>query len=218
MIRSTARTALVVALALAGLLHTATPARAANTLVLPRAGQVGLGIQVQGATLLTGGELGKEFGAGPGLTVKLRYRMRFERAIGLTFDAQQLDSRDPSAGAGAFDSIKAVRGQRQVLRDRLKLVSAGFELYQMFDTDEKTTKMLSAGLGLAQVSAHLTDGETQFPLAGDALFVSLGAGVERFVFKSWAWDLSTRYQMLFHDGKVNHDLQLQLGMIFYAAY
>ena len=217
MIRSTARTALVVALALAGLLQTAAPARAANTLVLPRSGQVGLGIQVQGATLLTGGELGKEFGAGPGLTVKLRYRMRFERAIGLTFDAQQLDSRHPSAAAGAFDAIVPVSGEPQVLRDRLKLVSAGFELYQMFDTDE-TTKMLSAGLGLAQVSAHLTDGETQFPLAGDALFVSLGAGVERFVFKSWAWDLSTRYQMLFHDGKVNHDLQLQLGMIFYAAY
>jgi hypothetical protein len=213
--RSTARAALVAALALASLGGVARSALAVNTIVLPRAGQVGIGIQAQGGTLLTGGGLGHEFGAGPGLSVRVRYRMRYERAIGLTFDTQRLKARDPSGEAGAFDSLLDAPA---VVRDKLKLVNAGIEFYQMFNTRERTVKMISAGVGLVQVSAHLTNGETQFPLAGDGLYVSLGAGVERFFFKSWAWDMGTRYMSILHDGKMNHDLQLQFGMIFYAAY
>ena len=78
--------------------------------------------------------------------------------------------------------------------------------------------MLSAGAGLAQVSARLSNGETQFPIAGAGVFLSLGGGVERFAWRSLAWDLSTRYMAIFHDKKLNHGIQLQLGFIFYAAY
>jgi len=191
------------------------PAHAASTIVLPRAGQVGVGISGSFATLLPSGSLGEEFGSGPGLSVRLRYRMRYERAIGLTFDAQQLDSRNPSGAAGAFDSLTDAPA---VLRDRLKMVTAGFEFYQMFDTRERTVKMLSAGAGLAQISAHLTDGETQYPIDGDGLYLSAGAGFERFFFRSWAWDLSTHYMAVFQGQKINHDIQVQLGLIFYAAY
>ena len=193
----------------------AAPARADNTVTPPRSGQVGLGISGSYGTFLSTGELGNEFGSGPGLSVRLRYRMRFERAIGLTFDAQQLDSRNPSGAAGAFDSLTDAPA---VLRDRLKMVTAGFEFYQMFDTRERTVKMLSAGAGLAQISAHLTDGETQYPIDGDGLYLSAGAGFERFFFRSWAWDLSTHYMAVFQGQKINHDIQVQLGLIFYAAY
>ena len=193
-------------------------AHAASSIVLPRAGQVGLGLQVQGGTLLQGGGLGEEFGVGPGMAVRLRYRMRFERAIGLSFDVQRLKSREASAREGAFDSLQAVPGTPQILRERLKLVTAGIEFYQLFDTRDRTVKMLSAGAGLAQVSAKLSDGETQFPLAGDGVYLSIGAGLERFVYRSVAWDLSTRYMTILHDKKVNHDIQLSLGFIFYAAY
>ena len=78
--------------------------------------------------------------------------------------------------------------------------------------------MLSVGAGLAQMSAHLTDGETQYPIAGDGIYLSAGAGLERFFFRSWAWDLSTKYIAVFHDGNLNNDIQLQLGLMFYAAY
>ncbi len=193
----------------------AAPAAADNTIILPRAGQVGIGIQVQGGSLLSSGDLGTEFGSGPGLTVKVRYRMRFERAFGLTFESQRLSARTNSGRAGAFDSLTDAPA---VLRDRLKFNTAGIEFYQMFDTRERTTKMLSAGAGLVQMSAHLTNGETQFPIAGDGVYLSTGAGLERFMFKSWAWDLSTRYMAIFHDGKMNHDVQLQVGLMFYAAY
>jgi hypothetical protein len=194
-------------------------ARAANTIVLPRAGQIGVGIQAQGGTLLSTGALGKEFGAGAGLAVHVRYRMRFERAMGLTLDLQNLKSRKPSGGpGGAFDSTTAPTDPPGLLRDRVKLATAGVEFYQMFDTRERTVKMLSAGAGLVQLSAHLNNGETAFPLAGDGVFVSAGGGLERFFFHSWAWDLGARYMAIFHDGKLNHDIQLQTGLIFYAAY
>jgi hypothetical protein len=193
-------------------------AQAAGSIVLPRAGQVGLGVQAQGGTLLQSGGLGQEFGAGPGMAVRLRYRMRFERAIGLSFDVQRLKSREASARAGAFDSLGSVRGTSQLLRERLKMVTAGIEFYQLFDTRDRTVKMLSAGAGLAQISARLSDGETQFPIAGDGLYLSLGAGIERFVYRSLCWDLSTRYMTILHDKKVNHDIQLSVGFMFYAAY
>ncbi len=201
--------AFVLSVGSAGVVH------AAGNIVLPRSGQVGLGIQAEGGTMLSSGDLGTEFGSGGGLLVRVRYRMRFERAIGLTFDAQRLSARDPSGRAGAFDSLTDAPA---TLRDRLKLVTAGIEFYQLFDTRERTTKYVSAGAGLAQMSAHLTSGETQFPIAGDGVFISAGAGLERFVFRSMAWDLGARYMAIFHDGQLNHDLQLQAGLIFYAAY
>ena len=202
-------------LTLAALAVHAASAGAASSIVLPRNGQVGVGVSGSFGTFLPAGELGNEFGSGPGLSVRLRYRMRFERAIGVTFDAERMNSRDPSGASGAFDSLTDAPA---VLRDRMKMVTAGFEFYQLFDTRERTVKYLSAGAGLAQISAHLTDGETQYPIAGDALFVSFGAGFERFYYRSGAWDMNFKYKPVFQDGKVNHDLQVQLGLMFYAAY
>ena len=209
------RLARAVLLTFVSLATMAPPAGAASSIVLPRSGQVGIGISGAYGTFLPTGELGQEFGTGPGLSVRVRYRLRFERAIGLTFDAERMNSRDLDNEPGAFDTLQDFP---DVKRDRMKMVTAGFEFYQLFDTRERTVKYLSAGVGLAQISAHLTDGDTQYPIAGDALFVSVGAGFERFFFRSWAWDANFKYKPVLHDGKVNHDLQVQLGLIFYAAY
>lgn len=207
---------LAVLMLLLVLVATATPSQAASTVVLPRAGQVGIGVAGTGGTLLAVGGLGSEFGAGGGLAVRLRYRMRFDRAFGLTFESQKLGARDATGGSSdAFDST----GEPAVPRDRLQATTAGIEFYQLFDTRERTVKMVSAGLGLGQLSADLQDGGTQVPRnTADALYVSLGAGLERFAFRSVAWELGTTYRMLLHDGKVNHGLQAHLGFVFYAAY
>lgn len=197
---------------------TSRSAHAASTLILPRAGQVGLGLQGEGGAMLSTGNLGKEFGAGGGLAVRVRYRMRFERAVGLTFDSHQLSARDADKFAFQNTAFDSLEDAATVNRDRLKIVTAGVEFYQMFDTRTRSTKYVSAGAGLAQVSAHLSNGETQYPIAGDGVFISAGAGIERFVFRSVAWDLSARYMAIFHDGKMNNDLGLQAGFIFYAAY
>ena len=191
----------------------ASSAMAANTIILPRAGQVGIGIQGQYGTMLKQGDFGKEFGSGPGLAIRLRYRMRYERAFALSFESHLLDAREPGRAQTAFTAL-----QDSARRDRLSMNLAGIEFYQMFDTRTRTVKMLSAGAGLAQISARLDNGETQFPDRGDGVYVSIGAGVERYFFRSWAWDLSTRYHAIFHDGTINHDIQGSLGIIFYAAY
>ena len=139
------------------------------------------------------------------------------------YHGQTWSAAEPARALGVNESttrryLDLLTDAPATLRDRLKLVTAGVEFYQLFDTRERTTKYVSAGAGLAQMSAHLTSGETQFPIAGDGVFISAGAGLERFVFRSMAWDLGARYMAIFHDGQLNHDLQLQAGLIFYAAY
>lgn len=205
-----------VALALTAALVAAPSVCDAATIVLPRAGQVGFAFSGQAGTLLRSGDFGQEFGGGGGLAVRLRYRMRFERAMGLTFDMQRLGARDASGEAGAFD---ALTDAPVVTREQLRLNNAGLEFYQMFDTRTRTTRYLSAGFGLSQINAKLSNGETQYPRnSADALYLSAGAGIERFFWRSWAYDVGVRYQALLHDGGLNHGLQANAGFVFYAAY
>lgn len=196
----------IVGLLLVGTLAGARPAAAEGSpaIVLPRPGQVGIGIQGEVGTLLKTGDLGDTFGAGPGLCVRLRYRMRFERAFGLSFESQTFTVRNRQPDDSTFAS------------KQLTLTTSGVELYQLFGTDTRTTRMLSLGVGLAQTNVKLNDGEIMYP--GDGLYASLGAGVERFFYRSWAYDLSMRYMTVFHNGGTNHDFQASVGLIFYASY
>jgi hypothetical protein len=200
MIRRTASLAVVagiVGLCLAGAAH-------ADSVVLPRPGQVGISAQGGYGTLFESGVFGQDFGSGATFAIRLRYRMRYERGIGLSFEAQSFDVREPSAADTAFKT--------------LSLTMSGVEFYQMFGTRTKATRMLMVGAGLAQANSKLNDGETFFFPGSDGLYVSAGAGVERFFFRSLAYDLSVRYYALFKDGEANHQVQAALGLIFYAGY
>jgi hypothetical protein len=178
------------------------PAHAASKIVLPRPGQVGIGVQGGYGTLLEGGDLGDLFSDGASLNIRLRYRMRFERAIGISFESQTFDARVQGTVA---DTVAKT----------LTLIMTGFDIYQMFDTREKTTKMLSVGIGIARPSVELTSEETTYP--EDGFYVTAGGGIEHFFWRSWAWDLSVRYHAIFQRGKVNNDFQAALGVILYAA-
>ncbi len=197
---------------LAGLALWGTAA-AEPSIVLPRPGQVGIGLQGQYGSLLQAGTLGQDYGAGPGLAVRVRYRMRYERAFGLTFEAHNLDAR---SGIQFNDTNGDLITDPQFEPKRLDLGLYGVDFYQLFGTRTKTTKMLSVGAGLARASRRLVDGETDFP-NGDGYFVSAGAGVERFFWQGVAWDLGARYQAIFHEGATNHEIQVSLGLIFYAS-
>jgi hypothetical protein len=188
------------------------------SLVLPRAGQVGIGLHGSFGTLLETGQLGDEFGSGFGLGVNIRYRMRYERAIGLSFDQFNLDSRVLGYPEGAFSGYRDPASDSTLTRDRLVMTTTGIDVYQMFDTRQRDVKWLSLSVGLVQVSAKLSDGETQYPIGSDGAFLGAGAGVERFFFRSWAFDVNARYQAIFYGSTVNHNLQASAGLIFYAAY
>lgn len=189
----------------------APAAWSAESIILPRPGQVGLGIQGGYGTLLKSGEQGGVFGEGPVIAARLRYRMRYERAIGLTFENQRHDIREFEEFAPGHTDIAPLPG-----RDRLNMVLSGLEFYQMFGTRSRTVKMLMVGAGVAQVSGRFINNETFFP--GDGTFVSAGFGVERFVYRSWAFDLSTRYRLMFLPDDKAHDVQVALGVMFYASY
>ncbi|NOT34382.1 MAG: outer membrane beta-barrel protein [Candidatus Eisenbacteria bacterium] len=193
------------------LLSGAVPAMAATRIVLPRAGQVGIGVQGGYGTLLKAGDAGEEFGSGAAYSVRLRYRMRYERGIGLSFENNRFAVLEEKPFTGAFDSIAP---------ERLDVFLTGFDFYQMFNTRSRNVSMLSLGAGLASQRVHLNDGETELSgdFSGDALYLSAGAGIERFSYGSIAIDLSTRYYAMFKDGKAAHNVQVALGLIFYAGY
>ena len=125
-------------------------ARAAWIVVPPRPGQVGIGIQGQYGTLLQSGGFGDQFGDGPGLAVRLRYRMRYERAMGLSFESQRFDVRLPQLADTASHHLSAF--------------TYGFDVYQMFGTRTRTTRWVGVGAGLVQFRRVLNDKEIQFGL------------------------------------------------------
>ena len=188
----------------------AVPAHAGMPLILPRPGQIGFTLQGQYGDLLKSGLMGNEFGSGAGLAVRLRYRMRFERALGLSFESQKMDVRGTP--------VPPPSPAPDTTRVSVSLLLSGAEFYQLFNTDQNIQEMVSIGAGLAQVHYALGDGDTEYPLAGDGLYLSAGFGLERFFYRSFAFDVSTRYLSIFHDGHVNHDLQASVGIIFYASY
>ena len=179
----------------------------------PRAGQVGVGVQGQFGSLLSRRDFAHDFGSGPGIAVRLRYRLRFDRGLGLSFESHSADARGRVIQPKGFPTQVDTTGF-----DRLTVITTGVDAYKLWGTRTRNVSMLSAGAGIAQFSARANDGETVFPVNGDGFYMSLGAGVERFIYRAWALDLSTRYYALFHEGQVNHDVQLSLGMIFYASY
>jgi hypothetical protein len=184
------------------------PGAHAATVVLPRPGQVGIGMQGGFGTLLSSGDLGDVFGRGPSIAVRLRYRMRYERAIGLSFEGQRFDIRIPEAH---FPNEPLLGGRTSV-----RVILSGLEFYQLFGTRTRTTKMISVGAGVAQTSGRTSDKDTFYP--GDGAYVSVGAGFERFLVRSWALELSTHYQAIFLPQDRNHDVQVALGLMFYASY
>jgi hypothetical protein len=189
-------------------------AQAGTVVVLPRPGQVGGSLDYLYGSLLRNGNLGNPFGNGPGMAVRVRYRMRYERGFGLTFESHGLAPR-PGDQVDLLTKVPMSENSVDAYK-RLNLYLYGVDFYQMFGTRTKTTKMLSVGAGLAHPTFALKGGEQQY-VFGDGAYLGAGAGVERFFWQSVAFDLGARYQAVFIDGKVNHDLQFSAGLIFYAS-
>lgn len=183
----------------------------AGRVVLPRPGQVGLGVQASYGQLLQVGDFGNEFTGGASYSVHLRYRMRYERAFGLSFSAERFDVRTPTPLTTDPNSVQP---------ERLNTTLSGLDLYQMFGTRTPTVKYLLVSGGLSQERVKLNDGETELSgtFSQDGVYLGAGAGLERFFWQSMSWDLTGRYNAIFQNGKPHHDVQLALGIMWYASY
>jgi hypothetical protein len=202
--------ALVSLFTLAGSAH-------AFPIILPRAGEVGVGLQGEYGAMTNAGNLGQEFGNGGILGVRLVYRMRYGRGMGLSFEELQYKSRHVTAdSSGAFPA--PFPGFDPVYRKSLNITTEGVDLYQFFRTRTRTPIYLNGGVGIAQVVGKTPDGGTIYPLEPDGYYLSAGAGLERFVYRSWALTASARYMGVFLDGSANTDFHASLGVILYAAY
>jgi len=196
----------LVAVVLSAGLAASSVAHAGWVVVPPRPGQIGVALDGQYGSFFKTGGLGSEFGTGPGLGVRVRYRMKYERAIGLSFEKSQYDVRQNADTTFADNTVS--------------LVNSSVEFYQLFGTDGKTTRMLSGGFGLTQVSKKLNDGELK--LGGDdvsdGMFITVGLGLERFFVQSFGLDVNAHYEMIFQNGSTNQLFQVGLGLVFYAGY
>jgi hypothetical protein len=191
-------------------------ARARAVVVPPRPGQLGIDVSGLYGVLAQSGDLGDVFGSGPGVAVRLRYRMRYERGFGLTFEAHSFDPRAADSLRDFVQADSVYAAAAPFAAKKLNLFLYGVDFYQMFGTRTKTTKMLSVGAGIAHAVVALNDGEQEYPW-GDGPYVSAGAGIEHFFWQSWGWTAGARYQAVFIGGKVNHDLQASVGLVFYAS-
>ena len=72
------------------------------------------------------------------------------------------------------------------------------------------------GLGFAQPSARSENKETIY--IADGAYLSAGVGLERFLMRSWALDVSARYATAFFPEGRTQDLQAAVGLIFYVSY
>jgi hypothetical protein len=174
--------------------------------VPPRPGQIGVALEGQYGSFFSSGGLGSEFGAGGGLAVRARYRMQYDRALGISFERDDYQVRHASPADTADHTVT--------------LLNTGVEFYQLFGTEGKTTRMISAGFGITQVSKKLNDGEEK--LGGqdvtDGGFISLGVGLERFFIQSFGLDLNAHYELIFQNGSTNQLVEAAAGLIFYASY
>lgn len=205
--------AAVAALALVALAAGTTAA--GPVIALPRPGQVGLSVGGSYGTLLESGEIGRQFGSGAGMNVRLRYRARYERGWGLTFESHTLDLRDLETVKDYWND-EYYPADSSVAYRKSTMFLYGVDFYQMFGTRTKTPMMLSIGAGLAHPAFTLNDGETQYPL-NDGPYLSVGAGVERFFWRSMAFDVGARYAAIFVGDRVSHDLHASIGLIYYAS-
>jgi hypothetical protein len=205
----------VAAVALIALFLPPWVADAKPLVVPPRPGQVGLSAQGQFGAMLPVAGMGEEFGFGPGFAVRLKYRMRYERGIGLSFERQSFDARSDAKFTDPLTGEPLEPGA-PTAPAKVTLILSGIDFYQMFGTRTPVTRMLSAGFGLAQVHATLNDRETEY--RPDGFYATLGGGVEKFFYRGLAYDLTGRYIAVFEEGKTTHQFQAALGLVFYATY
>ena len=173
--------------------------------ILPRPGDIGFVGIAQYGSLMKGGEMGNDFNTGGGFALRLRYRMRYDRGLGLSFERHGFDPRTKSSA----DTAAA----------KLTVITTGVDVYQMFGTRTRAVKMLSAGVGLAQATQKLNSSETLLsgPGVGDGFYVSVGGEIEYYVWRSWALDFNLRYQAVILNQSTNHDFQVGVGFVFYAT-
>ncbi|MEP7027301.1 MAG: outer membrane beta-barrel protein [Candidatus Eisenbacteria bacterium] len=168
-----------------------------------REGTVSLGGQALYGSMV-GGDFSKDFNGGLGASFNLRYRTAADQAFGLSFEAHNFKA-DPNVPAG--DST--------LFLDRLQVIVTTIDFTKFAGVRSRVPKYVQVGAGLAQTRITDSDGEKEYP--GDGGVFKVGGGFEYWVNRTLSLDLGVRYHGVLLRSKINHDVQVGLGLNFYTS-
>lgn len=186
--------ALALALALTGFL------RAAQATAQERPGTLSLGLQAQYGRILGPSDFASEFDQGGGFALRIRYALGGPQAFGISFESQTFG---PDTNADQVEPGP----------DRLKFSNATLEYLRYFNRGEGRSQYLVAGAGLFHPSDRRADGSVA--LRSDGLILVAGGGLEVFVRRTTAIDLSLRANALLGGEGVTATIEAAIGPHFY---
>ncbi len=165
-----------------------------------RPGTLSLGIQGQYGTIVGPSDMASEFNHGGGFAIRIRYALGGPQAFGISFESQTFGP-DP----GATDV--------QPGPDRLKFSNASLEYIRYFNRGEGRSQYFVAGGGLFHPSEKRTDGS--IAVRSDGLILIVGGGMEAFIRRTTAIDLSLRANALLGGDGVSATIEAAVGPHFY---
>jgi len=165
-----------------------------------RPGTLSLGIQGQYGVIFGPSDMASNYDRGGGFALRIRYAIGGPQAFGVSFESQTFGG---DSGAEPVDPAP----------DRLKLSNATVEYLRYFNRGEGRSQYVVAGGGLFHPSEKRTDGTVA--VRSDGLILVFGGGVEIFVRRTTALDLSLRANALLGGDAVSATLEAAIGPHFY---
>jgi len=163
-----------------------------------RPGTLSLGFQGQYGTLLGPSDFAEDYDWGAGFGIRIRYALGGPQALGISFESQTFDPSN-DAPESLDDPIK------------LKIANVSVEYLRYFNRGHGRSQYAAIGVGLSHPSEERTGGVAE---VSDALLLTGGGGVEVFVHRTVAIDISARaYGMI--GESVTATVEFAAGLHFY---
>jgi Outer membrane protein beta-barrel domain len=163
-----------------------------------RPGTLSLGIQGQYGIIGGPSDFAEDYDWGPGFGIRIRYALGGPQAFGISFESQTFDP-DSEAEEGLDQP------------EELKFANVSLEYLRYFNRGEGRSQYAAVGAGLAHPSEVRSGGIAE---VSDALLITGGGGLEVFVHRTTAIDVSLRgYAMI--GESVTATAEIAAGIHFY---
>jgi hypothetical protein len=171
--------------------------QAAPTRAQERPGTLSLGIQGQYGIIAGPSDFAEDYDRGDGFAIRIRYALGGPQAFGISFESQTFDP--------------DFSGVRENEPEDLKFANAMVEYLRYFNRGQGRSQYAVIGAGLFHPSEVLASGVSS---PSDGLVITGGGGMEIFIRRTTAIDLSLRAYGLIGDS-VSATLQAAVGFHFY---
>ncbi len=167
-----------------------------------RPGTLSLGLQGQYGIITGASEFAERFDRGGGLAIRIRYALGGPQAFGISFESQ------------SFGADREAQEGTELDAEKLTLSNATVEYLRYFNRGQGRSQYMVAGLGLYHPSDVRRAGVA---IASDGLILALGAGLEVFVLRATAVDVSLRANALLGNDALSTTLEAAIGFHHYLV-